>query len=100
MCLHSFPLPKSHSWEDAKESKNIYLKQNTYVKSKVEKVITSLMAQTVKSLPAMCETQVQSLGQADPSEKKMAMHSSSLAWRIPWTEEPDGSLGSQRVRHD
>ena len=72
MCLHSSPLPKSHSWEDAKESKNIYLKQNTYVKSKVEKVIASLMAQTAKSLPAMCETQVQSLGQEDPLEEEMA----------------------------
>ena len=48
------------------------------------------MAQTVKSLPAMHETQVQSLGQANPLEKEMAMNSSSLAWRIPWIENPDG----------
>ena len=46
------------------------------------------MAQTVKNLPAMQETQVQSLGQEDPLEKEMATHSSILAWRIPWTEEP------------
>ena len=56
----------------------------------------------VKNLPAMQETQVQSLGQEDPLEKGMATHSSILAWRTPWTEEPDGlqSMGSQRVRYD
>ena len=60
------------------------------------------MAQTVKSLPAMQETQVQSLGQEDSLEKGMATHSIILAWRIPWTEEPGGlqSMGSQRVGHD
>ena len=58
------------------------------------------MAQLVKNLPAMQETQVQSLGWEDPLEKGMAAHSSILAWRIPWTEEPDGlqSMGLQRVR--
>ena len=61
-----------------------------------------LVAQTVKSLPATQETQVQSLGQEDLPEKEMATHSSILAWKIPWTEEPGGlqSMGSQRVRHD
>jgi len=56
----------------------------------------------VKNPPAMQETQVQSLGQEDPLEKEMATHSSILAWRIPWTEEPDGlqSKTSQRVGHD
>ena len=60
------------------------------------------MAQRVKLLPAMRETWVQSLGQEDPLEKEMATHSSILAWRIPWTETPDGlqSMGSQRVGHD
>ena len=60
------------------------------------------MAQTVKNLPAVQETWVQSLGQEDPREKGMATHSSDLAWRILWTEEPGGlqSTGSQRVRHD
>ena len=55
------------------------------------------MAQTVKKLPAMQETGVQSLGQEDPLEKEMATHSGILAWRIPWTEEPGGlqSMGSQ-----
>ena len=59
------------------------------------------MAQTVEGLPAMQETQVQSLGWEDPLEKEMAPHSSILAWKIPWTEEPGGlqSMGSQRVRH-
>ena len=50
----------------------------------------SLVAQTVKSMPAIQETQVQSLGQEDPLEKEMATHSSILAWKIPWMEEPDG----------
>ena len=50
----------------------------------------SLMAQTVKNLPAMQETQVLSLGWEDPVEKGMAIHYSILAWRIPWTEEPGG----------
>ena len=50
----------------------------------------SLMAQRVKNLPGMQETQVRSLGQEDPLEKGMATHSSILAWRIPWTEEPGG----------
>ena len=55
----------------------------------------------VKNPPAMQETQVQSLGREDPLEKESATHSSILAWRIPWTEEPAGLLmGSQRVRHD
>ena len=60
------------------------------------------MAQTVKKLPAMQETQVPSLGKEDPLEEGMATHSSILAWRIPWTEEPGRphSLGSQRVGHD
>ena len=61
-----------------------------------------LVAQTVKSLPAMRETHVRSLGQESPLEKGMATHSSVLAWQIPWTEEPGGlqSTGSQRIEHD
>ena len=56
----------------------------------------------VKNLPAMQETRVQSLGQDGPLEKGKATHSSILAWKIPWTEEPDGlpSMGLQRVGHD
>ena len=61
----------------------------------------SLVAQTVKHLPAVRETQVRSLGQEDPLEKEMATHSITPDWRIPWTEEPGGlqSTGLQRVRH-
>ena len=57
----------------------------------------SRVAQSVKNLPAMQETQVRFLGQEDPLEKEMTTHSSILAWRIPWTEEPAGlqSMGSQ-----
>ena len=56
----------------------------------------------VKNLPAMQETWIQSLGQEDPLEKEMATHSSILAWRIPWKEEPGGlySIGSQRIGHN
>ena len=56
----------------------------------------------IKKLPAKQETWVQSLGKEDLLEKGMATHSSILAWKIPWTEEPGGlpSMGSQRVRHD
>ena len=56
----------------------------------------------VKRLPTMRETQVRSLGWEDPLEKEMATHSSTLAWKIPWTEEHGGlqSMGSQRVGHD
>ena len=61
-----------------------------------------MVAQTVKNLPAMEETKVRSLGWEDPLKKEMATHSSILAWRIPWAEEPDGLqfVGSQRVGHD
>ena len=62
----------------------------------------SLVAQMVKRLPAMRETWVRFLGWEDPLEKEMAIHYSTLAWEIPWMEEPDRlqSMGSQRVRHD
>ena len=60
------------------------------------------MAQTVKRLPTMLETSVQSLGQEDLQEKEMATHSSTLAWKIPWMEEPGRlqSMGSQRVGYN
>ena len=65
-------------------------------------IVSQQVAQMVKNLPAIQETQVQSLGWEDPLEKGMETHSSVLAWRIPWTEEPGGlqSIGSQRVRHN
>jgi len=61
-----------------------------------------MVAQTVKCLPTMWETWVRSLGREDPLEKETAAHSSILAWKITWTEEPGWlqSMGSQRVRHD
>ena len=60
------------------------------------------MAQTVKRLPIMWKTWVRSLGREDLLEKEMASHSSILAWKIPWMEEPDRlqSMGSQKVGHD
>ena len=62
----------------------------------------SLVAQLVKNPPAMWKTWVRALGWEDPLEKEMAIHSSTIAWKIPWTEEPDRvqSVGSQRVGHD
>ena len=62
----------------------------------------SIVAQMVKNLPAMRETQVQSLDQEDPLEKEMATNFSLLAWRIPWTEEPGRlhSMGLQRAEHN
>ena len=64
--------------------------------------IASLVAQMVKHLPTMRETQVRSLGLEDPLEKEMATHSSTLAWKIPWMDEHGSlqSMGSQRVGHD
>ena len=60
------------------------------------------MAQRVKHLPTMQETRVRSLGQEDPLEKEMETHSSTLVWKIPWTEKPSRlqSMGSQRVGHN
>ena len=89
-------------------SKNIYSwipSQAPHIHSAESYVILFLIfpvAHMVKILPAMRETWVWSLVQEDPLEKGMAIHSSILAWRIPWTEEPDRLhfVGSQRVRHD
>ena len=65
-------------------------------------MVSSPMAQQVKNLPAMQETQVRSLGWEDPLEEEMATDSSILTWKIPWTEEAARlqSMGSQRLRHD
>ena len=64
--------------------------------------MSSLVAQMVKRLFTMWETRVRSLGREDPLEKEMAIHSSTIAWKIPWTEEPGRLqlMGLQRVRHD
>ena len=66
------------------------------------RIWASLVAQRLKRLPPMQETQVRSLGREDPLEKEMVTHSSILAWRIPWMEKPGRlqSTGSQRVGHD
>ena len=71
-------------------------------KQKTKNNKASLVAQRVKRLSTMQEARVRSLGWEDPLEKEMAAHSSILAWRIPWTEEPGGpqSRGSPRVGHD
>ena len=78
----------------------VYLTSNFYVCFTT--YITSLVAQTVKHLPAMRETLVRFLGQEDSLEKEMAIHSSTLAWKIPWMEEPGRlqSMWSWRVGHD
>ena len=77
-----------------------YKRRNT--QSRKLRLRTSLVAQTVKHLPTMQETRVQSLDQEDLLEKEMATHSSILAWKIPWTEKPGRlqPMGSQRVGHD
>ena len=71
-------------------------------KKAMNKTVTLLKASLVAQMVKMQETRVQPLGQEDPLEKEMATHSSILAWRIPWKEEPVGlqSMGSQRARHD
>ena len=76
--------------------------QNLYVEILLPKIVASLVAQTVKHLPSMRETWVRFLGWEDPLEKEMAIHSSTLAWKIPWIEAPDRlqSMGLQRVGHD
>ena len=75
---------------------------NTPFLRRITKLQNSLVAQMVKSLPAMWESRVWSLSWEDPLEKAMATQSSILAWRIPWIEEPGGlqSMGSKRVGHD
>ena len=71
-------------------------------KESYDQPLTSQVAQTVKCLSTMQETWVQALGWEDPLEKEMAIHSSTIAWKIPWTEEPGRlqSMGLQRVGHD
>ena len=80
----------------------IYLCYKVYLNTCMQYIKTSLVAQMVKRLSTMRETRVRSLGWEDPLEKEMAIHSSTIAWKIPWTEEPGRlqSMGSQRVRHD
>ena len=81
---------------------NSYLHKEIILIDTVVSYRASLVAQRVKHLPAMQETWVWSLGQEDPLEKEMATHTSTLAWKIPWTEKPGRlqSMGLQRVGHD
>ena len=74
----------------------------TLQKKGIEGIYLNMEAQTVKRLSTMRETWVQSLGQEDPLEKEMAIHSSTIAWKIPWTEEPGRlqSMWSKRVGHN
>ena len=83
------------------QSGTVTLEDNLVVTYKA-KYRASLVAQTIKHLPAMRETRVQFLCREDPLEKEMAIHSSTLAWKIPWMEEPHilQSMGSQRVGHN
>ena len=80
----------------------VYIYICVYILSTTTVFRVSLVVQMVKNLPAMQETQVQSLGQKDPLEKGMTTHSSILAWTVLWTEEPSGlqSMGLQRCGHD
>ena len=104
LCLLDIPLARSHTFNlrvsgegnlQVSGSWEAWFTGDHYWKKKKKR--TSLVAWAVKNLPAMWETQVQSLGQEDHLEKGMATHSSILAWRISWTEEPGGlqSMGSQ-----
>jgi len=80
----------------------LQLIQGTYLENHCSTLWASLVAQMVKNLPTTQETWVQLLGWEDSLEKRMAIHSRILAWKIPWTEEPGRlqSMGSQRAGHD
>ena len=97
---------KEHIWVSSNEVDEPRAYYTEWSKSEREKQIlyinASLVAQMLKSLPAMLEAWVQSLGQEDPLEKGMATHSNILAWKIPWIEEPGRlqPMGSQRVGHN
>ena len=90
----------SHSQKSLTQYKPISILPNYIykdLKGHTDDLVASLVAQTIKNPPAMQETQVQSLGWEDPLKGGMATHSTILAWRMPWTEEPGGlqSMGSQ-----
>ena len=94
--------PQCRNYSHIKYFKNDYSDSWYYHRSNSGYKRTSSFKPPVKRLPAMRETWVRSLGREDPLEKEVAIHSSTLAWKIPWTEEPDRlqSMGSQRVGHD
>ena len=103
-CPESLPLHFSHSSRSSHSERPVTSFQDALARIKplLNTLRTSLVAQTVKCLSTMRETRVQSLVWEDPLEKEMAIHSSTIAWKIPWTEEPgrEESIGLQRVRHD
>ena len=87
-----------HQTQYSLESRTVLMESNRdVVTALVEYTRASLVAQRVKRLPAMQETWVRSLGQEDPLKKEMATHSSTLAWKIPWTEKP-GRLQSMGLQ--
>ena len=94
------------TWRDSWLEKFLFLFWVVFIEmfasQKFTKLWTSLVAQKVKSLPTMQKTRVRSLGREVPLEKEMVAHSSTLAWKIPWMEEPGRlqSMGSQRVGHN
>ena len=98
------PLVKETKGLKKEKSKYSTLLNNTekYLTITQQFVIIFYRTQTVKRLSTMRETQIRALGWEDPLEKEMAIHSSTIAWKIPWTEEPGRlqSLGSQRVGHE
>ena len=99
--MHYFITESLEYQQVEKEHKNL----NKYIYNCMhifKLLLILLMAQTVKRLSTMQETWVQSLGWEDPLEREMAIHSRTIAWKIPWTEEPGRlqSMGSQRVGHD
>ena len=118
LCIHSFCInqPRTENiWDNKKFQKFQKAKREfvmwqlftlhlycIYNLHSIYIVLASLVAQMVKSLPAERETGVQSLGWEHPLEKEIAIHSSILAWKIPWMEEPGGLqfMGSQRVGHN
>ena len=106
MCLTLLPLiTRKFLISGGEKIKIHFYQENHNIKLSVIDVIIVLwttIAQTVKRLPTIWETHVQSLGQEDLLEKEMATHSSILAWKIPWMEKPGRlqSIGSQRVRYD
>ena len=88
-------------WIDALMEKiKSFKNRNLVFWDRLQNCWASLVAQRLKCLPAMWETGVQSLGWEDALEKEMTTHSSIIAWRIPWVEEPGGSMGSQRVGYN
>ena len=100
LCCHWTPLARGR--ESGLKSHRIHRQPFKSYLSRASLSWASLVAQTVQCLPAMQETWVWSLGWEDPLEKEMTTHSSTLAWKIPRTEEPGRLqyMGSQRVRHD